>query len=130
MEAEENSKLRSPWDQGMEATEPETSFFYFIISDENEDDEDDAMEFYQDLRLLYRAYFTLPLIIYPGVNRAREIQTPALLVRQLEQHSQNRIHEVDDTRLCGPSLPIEPIACSLWVGVGRGQKKTYESGGI
>ena len=34
---------------------------------------------------------TLPLIIYPGVNQAREIQTPAVLVSKCEQHSQKRI---------------------------------------
>ena len=28
-----------------------------------------------------RLYSTLPFIIYPGVNPAREIQTPAVLVR-------------------------------------------------
>ncbi|KAL8599332.1 hypothetical protein ACOMHN_008047 [Nucella lapillus] len=73
-------------------------------------------------------YSTLPFIIYPGVNQAREIQTPAVLVRQFEQHSQNRIRKVDDARLCGPSLPIELTSCSLWVGVGRGPKKPYASG--
>ncbi|KAL8561902.1 hypothetical protein ACOMHN_046692 [Nucella lapillus] len=75
-------------------------------------------------------YSTLTFIIYPGVNQAREIQIPAVLVRQFEQHSQNRIRKVDDARLCGPSLPIELTACSLWLGVGRGPKKPYASSGM
>ena len=28
-----------------------------------------------------RLYSTLPFIIYPGVNQAREVQTPAVLVK-------------------------------------------------
>ena len=39
-------------------------------------------------------------------------QKPAVLVRKFEQHCQRRICEVDDARLCGFSLPIEPIAHS------------------
>ena len=36
-------------------------------------------------------YSVLTIIIYPGVNRAREIQTPAVLVKHFEQHSQIHI---------------------------------------
>ena len=64
-----------------------------------------------------------PLWCYPGVNQAREQQAPAVLVRISEQHSNHRIRKVDETRPCGPSLPIEPITNSLWVGADlRAQK--------
>ena len=34
---------------------------------------------------------TLTIMIYPSVNQAREIETPAVLVRHFEQHPQSRI---------------------------------------
>ncbi|KAL8611372.1 hypothetical protein ACOMHN_014427 [Nucella lapillus] len=59
MEVEENPRLRSPRDQGIEATESEseTIFFYCMIFDDNEGDKDDAMEVHQGLRLRDRAVF-------------------------------------------------------------------------
>ena len=42
---------------------------------------DDAMEFHFGLRLHDRAVDYAFFQIYPGVNQARELQTPAVLIR-------------------------------------------------
>ena len=98
-------------ERGHHETEPQrharTETILYFDDDGDEDDmHDDAMEFHFGLRLHGRAVVYASYHNYPGVNQARELQTPAVLVRQLEQHPQNRILTVDDARLCGPNLPI------------------------
>ena len=41
------------------------------------------------------------------------------MFQKVSEHPQCRIRGVDEGRLCGLSLPIESIAYSPWVGVGR-----------
>ena len=65
--------------------------FYFLDDDGYEDDFDAAMEVHVVWDCMTGLYSTLTIIIYPGVNQAREIQTPAVLVRHFEQHTQSRI---------------------------------------
>ena len=79
---------------------------------EDEDDNDDAIEFHFGLRLLDRVVLYASFHNISWRQPGPRVQRPAVLVRKFEQHSQRRIREVDDTRLCGFSLPIEPIAHS------------------
>ena len=58
-----------------------------------------------------------PRTISPG-----EPQTKLHEVSYTGKHPQSRIREVDKSRLCGNSLPIEPIARPLWVGADLGGK--------
>ena len=51
---QENPRLRSPRDQDTGSTESETIFFYCMINDD-EDDNDDAMEVHLGQRLRDRA---------------------------------------------------------------------------
>ena len=60
------------------------------------------------LRLLDRAADHAYCHNYPGVNQAKELQH--LQCWSLEQHPQRHMHEVDEARLCGSSLPTGPIA--------------------
>ena len=75
---------------------------------------DDAMEVHFDLRLLDRAADHAYCHNYPGVNQAQELQH--LQCWSLEQHPQRHIHEVDEARLCGSSLPTGPIALPALLG--------------
>ena len=70
---------------------------------------DDAVEVHFGLRLLDRAADHACRHKYLGVNQARDLRHMQQCCRTklLEQLSQRR--EVDEVRLCGSSLPIEPI---------------------
>lgn len=39
-----------------------------------------------------------------------------------EQHCHRHVCEVDEAQLCGPNLPVGPIAHILWVGASQGWK--------
>ena len=60
--------------------------------------EDDTVEFHFGLTLHDRVVFYASFKYldvnqcFPGVNQARVLQAPAVLVKYLEQHTQNRIH--------------------------------------
>ena len=50
-----------------------------------------AMEVHVVRDFVTELYFPLTIMIYPDVNKAQEIQTPAVLVSNFEQHTQIRI---------------------------------------
>ena len=57
-------------------------------------------------------YSTLTIIIYPGVNQAREIQTPAVLVNNLSNTLKFASVKWMKLDCVAPVFPLEPIAHS------------------
>merc|ERR1712074_253706 len=68
-------------------------------------------------------YVTGPHSANLGANLVRELwhlrcwPDKSPIFQEFSGHPQCRIRSVDEARLCGPSLPIGPIANPPWVGV-------------
>lgn len=97
-----------------------------MIIDEDDDD-DDTLEVRRRVWAAVSVHFlSKQNPRREGGNQARDIQTPAVLVKYLEQHCQIHIQKVEDARLCGPSLLTEPKVTQFQVEAGENpiQKKS------
>ena len=70
---------------------------------------DDATKVHFGLRLFHRAADCAHSHNYPGVNQAQKLQRLQCWSSDLNNNLRHT-HEVDEARLCGPSLPTGPIA--------------------